>query len=172
MAVRIPRWAARGTTQLLNQLACTSGVFTGSVQQGFAEGIAVSLLPDTHPLLSAHVLVLLLEVRAKPKQSRPPRGAVILFQPTRGTNDNHHYEKLHAIQQGLRIKVPTHSAASMSSEKEKNALPCLLLLHHHHLHCPPTSPILEETVLGQLIYLLISTFKQSFTVVIRIHMNS
>lgn len=71
------------------------------------------------------------------------------------------------------IKVPTHSAASMSFEKEKNARPCLLLHHHHHhLHCLPTSPILEETVLGQLIYLLTSTFKQSFTVIIRIHMNS
>lgn len=48
--------------QLLDQLPSTVGIVTGCMQQGFAEGIAVSLLADTRPLLPTHVLVFLLEV--------------------------------------------------------------------------------------------------------------
>lgn len=64
---RIPWRDVRGTTNVLDELSRTVWVLTGSMQQGFAEGIAVSLLPDTRPLLPAHVLVFFSEVRAEPQ---------------------------------------------------------------------------------------------------------
>ena len=67
--------------ELLDQLPGTVGVLAGCVKEGFAEGIAVSLLAHAGPLLTAHVLVFLLEVRAQPQQPRPPRGTPRLLQP-------------------------------------------------------------------------------------------
>lgn len=63
--VRIPRHPSRDTTDLLDQLRSTVGVVTCSLQQGCAEGIAIFLLANSRPLLSAHVLIFLLEVRAE-----------------------------------------------------------------------------------------------------------
>lgn len=57
----------RVSTQLLDQLPRAVRVVAGGVQQGFPEGVAVPFLADARPLLSAHVLVLLPEVRAKSK---------------------------------------------------------------------------------------------------------
>lgn len=58
--------------ELLDQLRGAVGVPAGRVEEGFAEGVAVSLLAHAGPLLPAHVLVLLLQVRAQPQQPRPP----------------------------------------------------------------------------------------------------
>lgn len=78
----------RGTTQFLDQLPGTVGVPTSGVQQGFAEGVTISLLANAGSLLPAHVFVLLLEVRAKPQQPRPPRGAAVFVQPVWKTKRN------------------------------------------------------------------------------------
>lgn len=68
----------RGTAQFLDQLPGAVGVPTGGVQQGFAEGVAISLLANAGPLLPAHVFVFLLEVRAKPQKAHSSRGAVVV----------------------------------------------------------------------------------------------
>lgn len=71
----------RGTAQFLDQLPGAVGVPTGGVQQGFAEGVTISLLANAGPLLPAHVFVFLLEVRAKPQEPHSSRGAVVVVQP-------------------------------------------------------------------------------------------
>lgn len=77
----IPNRASGGAAQLLDQLCRTVWVFTGCVKQGFAEGVAVPLLADTRPLLPAHVLIFLLEVRAEPHEPRSSRGTAVVLQP-------------------------------------------------------------------------------------------
>lgn len=51
------------------------------MQQGFAEGVAILLLAYTGSLLPAHVLIFVLEVRAKSQEPCFPGGAVVIFQP-------------------------------------------------------------------------------------------
>lgn len=75
--MKIPRPPSGGTTQFLDELPGAVWVVTGCVQQGFAEGIAILLLADAGSLLSAHVLIFVLEVRAKSQEPCSPRGAVI-----------------------------------------------------------------------------------------------
>lgn len=151
--VQIPRGGAGDALQLLHQLPGTVWVPAGGVQQGFAEGVAVSLLTHARPLLPAHVLVFLLEVRAELEEPRSPRGAALFFQPVsqntrRGGRDDGGRD---FTDESL-LPIKTHKLTCPAVSKSF-AEKCPSLCPPHLLRCPPTSPVLEKSLLrGRLVY--------------------